>query len=109
MEANCNSRDCINPLVNTIENWMNSINIMPDQLGRFVAIILALIVFCYIVLFVSRIVVALAFPVLVVICILLFYRLVNIMEIKKGFLELPETIAWCKNFVVSLIHEPFIK
>ncbi|KAH8326088.1 hypothetical protein KR067_001645 [Drosophila pandora] len=109
MEKSCVPRDCTNPLVDRLDDWIRSTKIVNGDVGRIIAMIFALVICCYTILFVARIMVALAFPILITVGFLLFYRFVTFIEVGEGLRELPKIVALVANFTGDILNEVFVK
>ncbi|KAH8384030.1 hypothetical protein KR009_011780 [Drosophila setifemur] len=69
-------------------NWYKSLDIRPEEIGRFIAFALLLITISYVILLVARVVVALTFPTLIMTGLLIFYRLVSPVDVQDALKEL---------------------
>ncbi|XP_017053320.1 uncharacterized protein LOC108096316 isoform X2 [Drosophila ficusphila] len=77
------------PFIDRLSEWTKSSDIKSGEMGRILAILLTVIVICYVILLVARIVVTLALPTLVIVVLLLVYRFVSLSEMEDGIKEVP--------------------
>lgn len=98
------AEDAISLLVR-LDQWSKSKEVQPGEMGRLIAIILALIVVSYAILAVARIVAALALPTLVIVVLLLIYRFVSLGEMGDGLKELPSMLDSLKHFFTGFMQK----
>ncbi|XP_016995350.2 uncharacterized protein [Drosophila takahashii] len=88
-----------------LNDWTKSTEAKPGEMGRLLAILLTMIVICYAVVVVSRIVVSLALPTLVIVALLLAYRFVSPAEMEDGLKEVPDMLTSFTNFFTGIFHK----
>jgi len=74
-------------------------------MGRILAVLLTIIVICYAIVVVSRIVVSLAVPTLVIVGLLLAYRFVTPSEMEDGLKEVPGILTTFTDFITGIFHK----
>jgi len=74
-------------------------------MGRILAVLLTIIVICYAIVVVSRIVVSLAVPTLVIVGLLLAYRFVTPSEMEDGLKEVPGILTTFTDFMTGIFHK----
>ncbi|XP_017083575.2 uncharacterized protein LOC108116296 [Drosophila eugracilis] len=87
-----------------LDDWTKTNQVKSGEMGRILAILLAMVVICYVVVIVSRIVVALALPALVIVVLLLAYRFVSPSEMEEGLKEVPDILTSLTNIVSRYFH-----
>ncbi|XP_020818505.1 uncharacterized protein LOC110191866 [Drosophila serrata] len=92
-------------LIIRLDEWSKAKEVKPGETGRIIAAVLAIIVICYIILFVARIVASLTLPVLVIMGLLVIYRCVSISEVVEGIKELPYMLVSFLNSIVDFIRK----
>ncbi|KAH8265481.1 hypothetical protein KR038_009012, partial [Drosophila bunnanda] len=92
-------------LIVRLDEWSKSKEVKPGETGRLIAAVLALIVLCYIILFVARVVASLALPVLVIMGLLVIYRCVSVTEVVEGIKQLPDILTSFVNFIAGFIRK----
>ncbi|EDV43527.1 uncharacterized protein Dana_GF18536 [Drosophila ananassae] len=98
----------LNPLFDHLAEWIQSAGLKANDMGRFIAIVLALIAMSYVLLFVVRILVAITWPTLVVVGFLLILRLITFMEVAEGFKELNGVVNFSLVLIRDLLRESIV-
>lgn len=98
----------LNPLFDLLAEWTQSAGLKATDMGRFIAIVLALIAISYVLLFAVRILVAITWPTLVVVGFLLILRLTTFMEVAEGFKELNGVVNFSLVLIRDLLRESIV-
>ncbi|XP_016952287.1 uncharacterized protein LOC108026099 [Drosophila biarmipes] len=92
-------------VVDRLDEWAKATQAKPGEMGRILAIALTMIIICYVIVVVSRIVVSLAVPTLVIVGLLLAYRFVSPSEMEDGLKEVPGMLTSFTNFMTGIFHK----
>ncbi|KAH8336294.1 hypothetical protein KR074_009658 [Drosophila pseudoananassae] len=109
MENSSVPRNCTNPLVELLDDLLRSTQLLNGDVGRTIAIVFALVLCFHTMLFVARIMVAIAIPTLIAVGFLLFYRFVTFIEVKEGLREVPKIVALVANITGDILNEVLVK
>jgi len=88
-----------------MDEWTKATQDKPGEMGRILAVLLTIIVICYAIVVVSRIVVSLAVPTLVIVGLLLAYRFVTPSEMEDGLKEVPGILTTFTDFITGIFHK----
>ncbi|XP_043068161.1 uncharacterized protein [Drosophila bipectinata] len=109
MENSSVPRNFTNPIAKLLDDFLQSTPLVNGDMCRIIATIFVMVLCFYTILFVARIMVAIALPTFIVVGFLLFYRFVTFTEVKEGLREMPKIVALLANFTGDILNEDLLK
>ncbi|XP_016980448.2 uncharacterized protein LOC108045592 [Drosophila rhopaloa] len=91
------------PFIDRLEEWTRSGETKSGEMGRILAILLTMVIICYAIVVLARILVTLTLPILVIATLLLAYRFVSLTELEDGLKEVPDLLTSFTNFVANIL------
>ncbi|XP_052852738.1 uncharacterized protein LOC128262493 [Drosophila gunungcola] len=95
------------PFIDRLDEWARTGETKAGEMGRILAILLTMVIICYAIVVVSRVVVTLTLPILVIVILLLAYRFVSLTEMEDGFKEVPDMLTSLTNFMCGIFRKAY--